>query len=166
MLYHRREGLLTVIIMFSSPAADLRLSAEDSEGGSSSLTVSNTALATMVATNSLSISTSATSSGCSVQINTSHTSTASDSGYLDIMQCNRSATFSNKECLELLQNSWKPPLGYTFPYCSFGDKQQRFNPDWLSRYGFLRYSKSQDGIVCVYCCFFRPNDSGALISSP
>ena len=143
-------------MLFSSPdhdesIADLRLSSEDSEGSSSSLTASNTALATIIATNSVNISTSATSSGCSVQISTSHTSDVSDSGYLDIMQCNRSASFSNKECLELLQNCWKPPLGYAFPYRSFGDKQRRFNADWLSRYG---YSKSQDGIVCVYCYFF------------
>ena len=75
-------------------------------------------------------------------------------------------SFSNKECLGLLQSNWKPPVGYSFPYRSFGDKQRRFNPDWLSRYHFLRYSKSQDGVVCVYCYFFRPTDSGALISSP
>ena len=133
------------------------------------MTASSTALATMIATNSVNVRTSATSSGCSVQIltqNTSLTSSISDSGYLDIMQCNRIASFSNKECLGLLQSNWKPPLGYTFPYRSFGDKQRRFNPDWLSRYSFLRYSKSQDGVVCVYCYFFRPNDSGALISSP
>ena len=145
---------------------DLRLLSEDSEGSSSTMTASSTALAAMAATNSVSISTSATSSGCSVHIHTSHASDPSDSGYLDIMQYNRTGTFCNKECLELLQHTWKLPLGYTFPYRSFGDKQRRFNPDWLSRYNFLRYSKSQDGIVCVYCYFFRPNDSGALISSP
>lgn len=164
------EGLFTLVVnMFSSPdesTTDLRLSAEDPEGSLSSLTASSTALATIVATNSLSINTSATSSGCSVQISTSHTSDVSDSGYLDIMQCNGCASFSNKECLELLKNGWKPPLGYTFPYRSFSDQQRRFNPDWLSRYSFLRYSKSQDGILRVYCYFFRPNDSGALISSP
>ena len=94
--------------MFSSPdesTADLRLSAEDPEGSLSSLTASSTALATIVATNSLSINTSATSSGCSVQVSTSHTFDVSDSGYLDISQCNRCASFSNKECLELLKNS-------------------------------------------------------------
>ena len=114
----------------------------------------------MIATNS---STSAMSSAFSVQISTSHTSDVSDSGYFDIMQC---ASFSNKECLELLQNSLKPPLEYAFPSRSIGDKQRRFNPDWLSRYCFLHYSKSQDGVVCVYCYFFRPHDSGALISCP
>ena len=128
---------------------DLRLLSEDSEGSSSTMTASSTALAAMAATNSVSISTSATSSGCSVHIHTSHASDPSDSGYLDIMQYNRTGTFCNKECLELLQHTWKPPLGYTFSYRSFGDKQRRLNPDWLSRYNFLRYSKSQDGIVCV-----------------
>ena len=150
-----------------SVTQDLRLSAsEDSEGSLSTMVASSTALEAMLATNSVNISTSATPSGCSVQIRTSHTSDSSGSGCFDIMQCNRTASFSNKECLELLQNNWKPPYGYTFPYRSFGDKQRRFNPDWLSRYNFLRYSKSQDGVVCVYCYFFRPKDSGALISSP
>ena len=145
------------------------LSSEDSGGGSSSMTVSSTTLDTlMVATNlALNISASTMSSGCSVQLSTSHVSASVfDGSYLDIMQCNRSVSFSNKECLELLQNNWKAPLGYSFPYRSFGDKQRRLNPDWLSRYNFLRYSKSQDGVVCVYCYFFRPTDSGALISSP
>ena len=35
-----------------------------------------------------------------------------------------------------------------------------------SQGSFLHYSKSQDGVVCVYCYFCRPNNSGALISSP
>ena len=136
MLYHFGKGLFSLFCCVSSsrdePTADLRLSsAEDSKGSSSSMTTSSTALATMVTTNTVNISISATSSGCSVQISTSHTPMVSDSGYLDIMQCNRTASFSNKEGLELLQNNWKPPLGYTFPYCSFGDKQRWFNPDWL-----------------------------------
>ena len=126
-----------------SVTQDLRLSAsEDSEGSLSTMVASSTALEAMVATNSVNISTSATPSGCSVQIRKSHTSDSSGSGCFDIMQCNRTASFSNKECLELLQNNWKPPYGYTFPYRSFGDKQRRFNPDWLSRNNYLRYSKS------------------------
>lgn len=118
-----------------------------------------------IVTNSVSISTSATSFGCSVVISASRPDVV-DGGYLDIMKCNRNPDFSSKECLELLQKSWKPPLGYAFPYRPFGDKQRRCSSDWLSRYNFLRYSKRQDGVVCVYCYFFRPNDVGALISSP
>ena len=56
MLYHCFEGLFTVIILFSSPdeyTADLRLPSEDSDDSSLSLTASTTALATMMATNSL-----------------------------------------------------------------------------------------------------------------
>ena len=90
MLHHYLEGLFTSIILFSSPdesTADLRLSSEDSDSSSLSLTVSTTALATIMATNSLSVV--ATSSGCSVHINHS-TSDVSDSGYLDIMEYNRS----------------------------------------------------------------------------
>ena len=135
------------------PVEDLRLSSEDSEGGLSSMTASSTALAAMASSSSVNISTSVTSSGCSVHIHTSPTSDPSDSGYLDIMKCNRSVAFSNKQCLELLRFAWKPPLGYTFPYRLFGDKQRRFNPDWLSRYTFLRYSNSQDGIMCILLLF-------------
>jgi hypothetical protein len=98
---------------------DLRLSSEDSEGSLSTMTASSTALAAMIATNSVTINTSATSSGCFVHIRTSHASDPSDSGYLD-MQYNQTGTF-------LIKNVWnfsnKPPLGYTFPYRSFGDKQ-------------------------------------------
>ena len=110
--------------MSDESVAGLRLSSEDSEGSLSTMTALSTALAAMAATNALSIST-CTSSGCSVLIRTSD---PSDSGYLDIMQCNRSCTFSNNECLDLLQHTWKPPLGYSFLYRSlnFGDKQRRF----------------------------------------
>ena len=124
--------------------ADLRLS---SEGGWWSMTASSKALATMAATNSVNISMSSTTSGCccSLEISMSHTSDVSDSGYLDTMQCNQSAKLYPIGSFQLLRRSSKHSLLEKF--CSFGDKQWRFNLDWLSRYSFIRYSKSQDSDV-------------------
>ena len=93
------------------------------------------------------------------------TSNDSDKGYLDVMDINRS-TCNDQERLNILQNNWKPPHHHTFPYRQFGEKRRRFNLDWLTQWKFLRYSKSHDGVVCVYCYLFRHNDVGGLVSSP
>ena len=68
--------------------------------------------------------------------------------------------------LEILPSSWEVPLGYQFPSRSFGKRDHHFQPKWLSKWPFLRYSKSTDGVFCSYCFVFRTNDTGNLISNP
>ena len=131
---------------------------------------SSTALATMIATDSLNINTSATSSGCSVQIptqNTSHTSSISDSGYLDIMQCN-----VIESLVSLTRNVWNFSkaigslhwgiLSLTVHLVISSDSLIPIGSQGTVFFITLRVKM----VLYVYCYFFWPNDSGALISSP
>ena len=68
--------------------------------------------------------------------------------------------------LEILTTNWEIPQGYQFPSRKFGKQDRHFQTNWLSKWPFLRYSKSKDGIYCSYCFVFRQNDVGNLISTP
>ena len=113
----------------------------------------------------MSLSSAARGSTANASAESHISSNDTDIGYLDIMDIDRS-TSNDQERLNILLHNWKPPYQHTFPYRQFGEKRRRFNSVWLTQWKFLRYSKSHDGVVCVYCYLFRHNDVGALISSP
>lgn len=61
---------------------------------------------------------------------------------------------------EVIKNR-KPPQSYQFPgteyrdkRCTSGTMKRRCRHEWLSKFPFLAYSKSQDGLYCVSCVLF------------
>ena len=46
------------------------------------------------------------------------------------------------------------PLRLNLPKRDCGDKKRKFNPDFLSTYKWLRYSKMLDDCLCVVCFLF------------
>ena len=65
----------------------------------------------------------------------------------------RSLTEDDK--LELLTCTWKIRANFEFPV-TFG----RFNPNWLAKRPWLRYSIKTDSVYCIPCvCFSGTSDS-------
>ena len=61
-----------------------------------------------------------------------------------------SQVFDDNDKLEILQNKWSPPPGFSFPVTG-GCK---YNQQWEVEYPWLRYSVSKDAAFCVYCVIF------------
>lgn len=60
---------------------------------------------------------------------------------------------------QLLENHWKPPIGYTFPYSNHtknGTLGKRFlKQEHLNKYFWLVLSPSAGGVYCIYCSIFH-----------
>ncbi|XP_025192606.1 uncharacterized protein LOC112592666 [Melanaphis sacchari] len=60
---------------------------------------------------------------------------------------------------QLLENHWKPPIGYNFPYSSHtknGILRKRFlKQEHINKYFWLVFSPSESGLFCVYCSIFH-----------
>ena len=72
---------------------------------------------------------------------------------------------SDVEKLDILERAEIPPRS-NLPYRNFGKKKRKFNPDFLSTYKWLRYSKILDGCFCALCFIFSANKEGVLMTSP
>ena len=83
---------------------------------------------------------------------------------LDLAKHDRK-NLSDSTKLSILTTNWEIPPDFQFPPRKFGKQIRRFQPTWLSKWPFLRYSISNDGVYCSYCFIFRPNDVGNLIST-
>ncbi len=65
--------------------------------------------------------------------------------------------------LKLLEKtSWLPPPCHVFPQKSIGKSKRRFPSHLLSRYPWLRYSKTEDAAYCVYCIAFAKSDQSRI----
>ena len=72
---------------------------------------------------------------------------------------------SDVEKLDILERAEIPPRS-NLPYRNFGKKKRKFNPDFLSTYKWLRYSKILDGCFCALCFIFSANKEGVLMTAP
>lgn len=60
---------------------------------------------------------------------------------------------------QLLENHWKPPIGYNFPYSSHtknGILRKRFlKQEHINKYFWLVFLPSESGLFCIYCSIFH-----------
>ena len=74
----------------------------------------------------------------------------------------------------MLTQPWKPDVGYSFPYATFGKQRRCFSVDWLKKYSWMCYSHVLGGAFCKVCVFFGPEltgkgghqKTGNLVSQP
>ena len=69
---------------------------------------------------------------------------------------------------DLLDNVWRPPLGYRFPGRKLHGCVRHFRSSWLEKYPWLTYSPSKDGGYCLPCVLFAGDQPslGQLIRTP
>ena len=66
----------------------------------------------------------------------------------------RSRELDDDTKLDVINNHWKPPSSFNFPFREFGSKtpiRRRFSTKWLQRWSWLCYSKLYDGAFCLGC---------------
>lgn len=65
---------------------------------------------------------------------------------------------------ELLENHWKPPNGYSYPFSTHKKKgyiEKRYvKKEHLDKYFWLVLSKSYEGLFCIYCAVFNHTKTG------
>lgn len=81
-----------------------------------------------------------------------HARTSSDIGLL--VQETKCINISRDVRYEMLITNLKPDSSYVFPVRLHGSKRLKFQNKWLDRWGWLTYSKAQDGAYCRYCVLF------------
>ena len=80
-------------------------------------------------------------------------------------------TFTDQEKLGVLEHSFVPPRGYTYPTRIINGCKRHFQSSWLSNYNGLVYSESADGGFCKYCVAFAKGgptvkELGVLVNKP
>ena len=79
-------------------------------------------------------------------------------------------TFTDQEKLGVLEHSFVPPRGYTYPTRIINGCKRHFQSSWLSNYNGLVYSESADGGFCKYCVFAKGGPTvkelGVLVNKP
>jgi len=69
------------------------------------------------------------------------------------------STISAEKRYELLNNHWMPVAYYKFPAVVQQSGHNRsFQCSWLQTWDFLVYSPSQQGVYCIYCALFGPEN--------
>ncbi|XP_054711209.1 dynein regulatory complex protein 11-like [Uloborus diversus] len=53
--------------------------------------------------------------------------------------------------LKYLNETWKPPLRYSFPTRAEGKQNRKFRREWLEQYNWLAYSELSSGGFCKMC---------------
>lgn len=53
---------------------------------------------------------------------------------------------------------WKPDGTFKFPQS--GQRNLKFQLNWLTNWSWLSYSKMLDGVFCKYCVLFNQNEGG------
>ena len=64
------------------------------------------------------------------------------------------ATIDDNTKLNLINNHWKPPPTFIFPFSAFGATSRKFCANWLNRWTWLCCSKLYDGAFCLCCVLF------------
>lgn len=59
---------------------------------------------------------------------------------------------SNKEKLEKLNQIWMPEINYIFS--KVGDRNLKFQHQWLQKWHWLAYSSLLNGAFCKFCVIF------------
>ena len=78
---------------------------------------------------------------------------------------------TDQEKFYMLEHSFSPPSGYSFPCQIINGVKRHFQHRWLSKYNGLVYSKSTDGGYCKYCALFaicgtNIAEFGVLVNKP
>jgi hypothetical protein len=61
----------------------------------------------------------------------------------------------DQQKLFLLKNKWDIPSLFVFPLTDIRVTKRRFNRSWLEKYQWLRYSESENGVLCLCCVLFN-----------
>lgn len=73
---------------------------------------------------------------------------------------NKTASLTDVQKYQLLQNPWQPPVGFEFPYVVHKKQRRYFNAQWLTRYSWLSFSNVLQGAFCRVCVLFAPEFAG------
>ncbi|XP_050516601.1 52 kDa repressor of the inhibitor of the protein kinase-like [Diabrotica virgifera virgifera] len=74
-------------------------------------------------------------------------------------QINSTQSLTNEEKNSLLENVWKPPIGYKFPTISSSNHARSFQMKWLEEFKWLAYSEEKSGSFCKYCVIFSHSET-------
>ena len=76
------------------------------------------------------------------------------------LHVNKIAALTDVQRYQFLQNPWRPPVGFEFPYVVHKNQRRYFNAQWLNRYSWLSFSNVLQGALCRVCVLFAPEFAG------
>ncbi|KAG8182921.1 hypothetical protein JTE90_028743 [Oedothorax gibbosus] len=62
--------------------------------------------------------------------------------------------------LKFLDETWNPPVNFSFPTKAEGKQNRKFRYEWLQQYKWLAYSEYLEGGFCKMCVLFAPTGAG------
>ncbi|XP_025194212.1 52 kDa repressor of the inhibitor of the protein kinase-like [Melanaphis sacchari] len=75
---------------------------------------------------------------------------------------NKSPALFNENRYNLIKKPWIPSENFQFPVVVQGNKNRKFQKDWLNKFPWLSYSAKDSGAYCRICVLFGRDFGGIL----